>query len=296
MQVKKVVFKIALIALISACLITTGVFAYRKYFKNESPFSGLPGPLSGPISSSRAENLDIKEIIKWTNYYRNQNGVTSLFENTKLDGAAEAKTKDMFLLQYFEHTSPTGKTASDLVTASGYSYKYVGENLALGDFQNEKDLVDAWMASEGHRKNILNPDYKEIGVAAILDNYQGRETWISVQEFGTKMPNCSAPSDSLKKQIDEGKSKNEQAENLYQEAEALIAAGNAKIKQGNEIFSSTGDQAQAKPYYEEGQNLQTQGQAKINQAKQLQAETQNLPDLVNQYNKQATDYNQCITK
>jgi len=264
----KTILKILIIAIITTALICVGSFIYKKYFTKgiNISFNGLPGPLAGPTRQTRAENLDIKEIIRWTNYYRQQNGVASFSENSLLNSAAGTKTEDMFANQYFEHTSPTGKTASDIVSEVGYNYKFVGENLALGDFQNEKDLVDAWMGSEGHRKNILNPDYKEIGVAAIIDTYQERKTWMSVQEFGTKMPNCLSPSTTLKNQIDEEKTKNEQANQLYKDGVALLNQGN---------------------------NL---GQEKIDQAKQLQAETENLQNLINQYNNQVTNYNQCISK
>ena len=285
------------VILLGAFLITSGIFVYKRYFQNkEGLFVNLPGPLTGPKRPSRAENLQVTKIIEWTNYYRQQNGLKPLNDNILLQKAAETKAQDMFLRQYFEHTSPTGEGAADLVLRQGYHYKFVGENLALGDFIDEKDLVDAWMASEGHRHNILSPDYQEIGVAAVLGQYEGRTTWISVQEFATPMPQCVAPSATLKKQIDEGKTKSAQMEKLVDEGNRLIEAGNEKIKQGNEIFAATANQVAAQPYYEEGQKLQAEGQKKINEAKKLQAEIANLENLINQYNQQVRSYNQCISQ
>ncbi len=114
----------------------------------------------------------------------------ALSKNAKLTSAATAKANDLFEKQYFEHVSPTGESAADLVIAEGYNYRIVGENLALGDFKSEKELVDAWMASEGHRENILKKDYQEIGVASKLSKFEGRITWVSVQIFGTRAPEC----------------------------------------------------------------------------------------------------------
>jgi len=78
----------------------------------------------------------------------------------------------------------------------------VGENLAEGNFSDAKDLVDAWMASPGHRANILKADFKEIGIAVLEGEYQGNKAWMSVQEFGRPASDCPLPADSDKEQID----------------------------------------------------------------------------------------------
>ena len=67
---------------------------------------------------------------------------------------------------------------------SNYPYLAAGENLALGDFKNANELVAAWMASPGHRANILNGVYRDIGVATGFDAFEGRKTIIVVQIFG----------------------------------------------------------------------------------------------------------------
>jgi len=167
--------------------------------------SGFPGKLIGPIKSTRASQLNPQKIIYWTNYYRSQNNLAQLTSNTLLTKAAQEKVNDMFSKQYFEHVSPSGVSPSDLVTSVGYAYKVSGENLALGDFLDEKDLVDAWMNSPGHRANILNKDYSEIGVATGLGKFEDRtSTWLAVQEFGKPLPNCSKPN---KSEIDDINSK-----------------------------------------------------------------------------------------
>jgi len=174
--------------------------------------------------------------------------------------------------------------------------------------QDEKDLVDAWMNSPGHRANILNNEYTEIGVSAKLGNWENRNTWWSVQTFAKPAPNCQTPDANLKKQIEQktavyngAKNITSQINQLNADGNALINQGNAKIQQGDQIYRSTGDQAQAQPYWDEGKSLQTQGQAKIEQAKSLQLDLNNYSSLYNeiqnlssQYNKQVDQYNKCI--
>ena len=263
-------------------IILTGILLWGGFFilTNNTVFQGLtknlpglsplgkvnlPGKLLGPKLPQKAETLDPDKIIEWTNFYREQEGLDKLIANVNLAQAASDKVEDMFQKQYFEHVSPTGVSPDQLVLAAGYNYKVTGENLALGDFKDEKDLVDAWMASPGHRANILNPDYSEIGVASDLDEFEDRgKTWLSVQEFGDPAPNCQKPSSSLAQEIENKKA---EYENLKAEYDALIA----KKKLTKEEY---------------------------NRAKELQAELNNLYEeiniLVNQYNKQVDSYNVCI--
>jgi len=145
--------------------------------------------------------LDIDAIITATNKARQQNGLPPLVKNEKLNASAKNKVNDMIDHQYFEHTSPSGKSVSDLGTAVGYSYIVMGENLALGDFSNADELLKAWMASPGHRANILNTNYEDIGVDAAYGVYQGREQVFAVQHFGTPKVVCPLIDDGLLDQI-----------------------------------------------------------------------------------------------
>ena len=143
------------------------------------------------------------KIISETNAQRLENGnLPPLKENTKLDEAAAAKANDLFLKQYFEHVSPTGIDPGKLVQSYGYEYIVTGENLILGNFSSEKEVVQDWMNSPEHRENILNNRYTEIGVAIIKGIYKGETVWIGVQEFGFPLSACTAPSVALKNQID----------------------------------------------------------------------------------------------
>jgi uncharacterized protein YkwD len=146
--------------------------------------------------------LDREGVIILTNQNRAQNGdVAALKENTTLDQAAMNKLEDMFKNQYFEHVSPSGNGPGYVVTSAGYNYLTVGENLAMGDFTSDQDLMNAWMASPGHRANILNPDFIDIGVAVATGTYQGNVVWMAVQEFGRPASSCPIIDAALKAKI-----------------------------------------------------------------------------------------------
>ena len=147
--------------------------------------------------------LSIKGVIDITNQYRSENGgLVALKENSKLDFSAEKKLQDMFVKGYFEHVSPDGVGVGDLGNQVSYEYIIIGENLALGNFKDYKALVDAWMASTGHRANILNKRYTEIGVAVGSGTYQGKNVWMAVQHFALPKSACPSIDGVLKGIID----------------------------------------------------------------------------------------------
>lgn len=286
--------KLTKILIMIFLILVLGLLGYGGYFlfkhKDSIPVlnSNLPGKLLGPKATQKAKELSADKIIYWTNYYREQNNLKPLTQNSLLTQAAQKKVDDMFSKQYFEHNSPIGITPADLVTGFGYKYKVTGENLALGDFKDEKDLVDAWMNSPGHRANILNVDYAEIGVASGLNKYQDwGTTWVSVQEFGKPMPNCDEPNKSTLSDID---SKKAEYDSLVLQANSLNAQADAEIQQGNEIAKTSGNAA-AQPYWDEGNTLRNQANTISAQAKSLQNE---INSESKNYNSQVLDFNTCI--
>lgn len=286
--------KFSKIVLVTFLIIILGLLGYGGYFlyrhKNtiSNVSNNLPGKLFGPKSSQKAITLNSEQIIYWTNKYRADNNLNPLTQNSLLIQAAQKKVDDMFLKQYFEHVSPDGVKPSDLVLSVGYQYKVTGENLALGDFKDEKDLVDAWMNSPGHRANILNSDYTEIGVATGLSNYQDwGKTWMAVQEFGKPLPKCDKPDENTLNNIN---TKKAEYESLVSQVNSLNSQTNAKIQQGNEVAQTSGNAA-ASPYWTEAESLK-------NQAKTLETQAQNLSKEIetesSQYNSQVNTYNACI--
>jgi len=130
-----------------------------------------------------ASQINPDKVIELTNNERLNAGLTILKTNDQLNQAALAKAADMFENNYWAHVSPTGVEPWYFITKSGYEYQHAGENLAR-DFSNPSDVVRAWMASPTHKQNLLDPRYKDIGIA-VMDGYiNGVETTLVVQEFG----------------------------------------------------------------------------------------------------------------
>lgn len=132
-----------------------------------------------------ASNISISDLLKYTNQQRVKAGDEPVVLNGRLSEAARAKAEDMFANQYWAHTSPQGKDPWSFIVTTGYNYLFAGENLAR-DFADSKSVVDAWMKSASHRENLLNSRYKDIGFAVVNGKYNGYETTLVVQMFGTK--------------------------------------------------------------------------------------------------------------
>ena len=142
------------------------------------------------------------DILKITNAERAAVSLKPYTSNMLLDRIASLRADDLFANQYFEHESPDGKSAPELAPVVGYKYLYIGENLAMGDFYTDEEIVKAWMDSPGHKANILNDKYTELGVAVKEGEYKGSTTVIAVQIFGRPLANCAEPSVSMKALID----------------------------------------------------------------------------------------------
>ncbi|MBU2028683.1 CAP domain-containing protein [Patescibacteria group bacterium] len=138
------------------------------------------------VSANQEAAITPKEVIEMVNASRQAENLEVLAENKKLSQAAEAKVEDMLKEKYFAHNSPSGKTPWFWMEKAGYDYRYAGENLAI-DFKNTEDQHAAWMKSPTHKKNILNKDFQEIGVAVKQGFIEGHLAIITVQEFGTPM-------------------------------------------------------------------------------------------------------------
>ncbi len=126
-------------------------------------------------------------LVDLTNTNRLTEKLNPLEFSPVLASAAQLKANDMAEKSYFAHTSPDGKNPWYWFTQSGYSFLYAGENLAV-NFVDSEDVVRAWMNSEGHRANILNDKFSEIGIAMASGVYNGRESIYVVQLFAKPVP------------------------------------------------------------------------------------------------------------
>ena len=147
-----------------------------------------------------ASNISPSEIITLTNQQRVANGLLPLATNSVLSNAAVAKGNDMFAKGYWAHFAPDGTSPWSFFLSFGYKYRYAGENLAR-DFSDSNSTVNAWMNSPSHRENILNPNYKEIGVGVVNGNLAGADTTIVVQFFGAPLSGSPSIPDVQAKEI-----------------------------------------------------------------------------------------------
>lgn len=131
-----------------------------------------------------ATSISVSGLSNATNNYRTNSGTDALRLNTELSNAAIAKAKDMFADNYWAHVAPDGTTPWSFIVAAGYDYTAAGENLAKG-FYASGDVVDAWMASQTHKENLLNSEYKEVGYAIVNGVLKGDEVTLVVAMYGT---------------------------------------------------------------------------------------------------------------
>ena len=112
-----------------------------------------------------------QQVIDLVNEIRVKNGLSKLTANWELSRVARYKSQDMHDKKYFSHTSPTYGSPFDMIKSFGISYRTAGENIAQG-YRTPQAVVDGWMNSSGHRANILNASYTQIGVGYVADgNY-----------------------------------------------------------------------------------------------------------------------------
>lgn len=143
--------------------------------------------LVSPSVLGFASDIAPEQVVELVNQKRAEQGLAPLAVNGSLNEVAQRKAGDMFAFNYWAHTSPSGRDPWTFFKEVGYKYVYAGENLAR-DFMNSDSVVGAWMNSPTHRDNILNPNYKEIGLAVVNGTLSGVETTLVVQVFGTPTP------------------------------------------------------------------------------------------------------------
>lgn len=111
------------------------------------------------------------EVVRLVNKERTSRGLSPLTQNWELSRVARYKSQDMKDKKYFSHTSPTYGSPFEMMRSFGISYKTAGENIAKG-YSTPSAVVNGWMNSSGHRANILNSSFKEIGVGYVPEgNY-----------------------------------------------------------------------------------------------------------------------------
>lgn len=136
-----------------------------------------PSTPSTPKPAATASGVTAR-IVQLVNAERAKAGCQPLTLNSTLTKAAQAHSADMAAHQNMSHTGSDGSTPGDRITRAGYTWSSYGENVAYG-YSTPEQVMDGWMTSPGHRANILNCSFKEIGVGLAQPN----SYW--TQDFGT---------------------------------------------------------------------------------------------------------------
>ena len=126
------------------------------------------------------------------NEERAQQGVRKLRNHTLLRVAATRHSNDMVARTYFDHDGPAGSTLVSRVTRVGYVNPRVGwtvgENIGWGsgELSTPKAMVQAWMESPGHKANLLNPSFKDVGIGIALGSPRGGDGVTYTTDFGAR--------------------------------------------------------------------------------------------------------------
>lgn len=129
------------------------------------------------ITTSSQSNSYAVQVLDLVNAERAKYSLSPLTLNSQVSNVAQVKAEDMRNNSYFSHTSPTYGSPFDMLKRFGVSYSTAGENIAKGQ-KSPQAVVNAWMNSEGHRANILNKNFTQLGVG-----YVGGSTTYWVQMF-----------------------------------------------------------------------------------------------------------------
>jgi uncharacterized protein YkwD len=128
--------------------------------------TATPRPTDTPAptaTSAPTQDEIIRNVVKHTNEYREDAGCEPLVLDDQLTEAAQRHSKDMATNDFFSHTSPSGVDPWERIKDTGYSYSTAAENIYAGA-TTAKQAVDGWFNSQGHRENMLNCNFEEIGV------------------------------------------------------------------------------------------------------------------------------------
>jgi uncharacterized protein YkwD len=129
--------------------------------------AAAPGPLEAVAPVAGKVDQYVDQIVSLANAEREKAGCSPLHSHSLLRSAAQAHADDMAERGYYEHTSPEGRDAGDRITAAGYAWSRWAENIHRGP-KSAAAAMDDWMNSDGHRRNILNCSFEDIGVGIKL--------------------------------------------------------------------------------------------------------------------------------
>ncbi len=250
-----------------------------------------------PVTSSVSrEVLSQDAIIALTNNARSQNGLPPLKENQLLNKIAESRAQDMLDKQYFAHVSPTGQQASDVAQEVGYHYKIIAENIGSGDFYTNQKIIDGWMQSPGHRKNILSTEVEDIGAAVLKGKFKGEDTYITVQIFG--LPSlpvaqniCVAPSDNLLHDIEVKKAEMESLKDQLNRLKNELNEEKDSIETDRKNINNDAQKIQQLNVRINAFNEKSNWYSRV--MEDAKAKSAVAASMIDEYNKMVQTYNDC---
>jgi len=145
-----------------------------------------------PTTAATTLSADEQAFANLINSYRQANGLGTLSIDSSIQDAARWMSQDMGAKNYFSHTDSLGRDPFQRMADFGYNYNtWKGENLAAG-YSTAQAAFDAWKASAGHNANMLNPNYKVMGIAMVY-TAGSSYGWYWTNDFGGFVPNPSPP-------------------------------------------------------------------------------------------------------
>lgn len=128
-------------------------------------------------------NQDEALMLSLVNEVRQENGAGDVTWCPALVRSSLAHSEDMSVRNYFDHDSPDGGTVGDRSREAGYRFTAVGENIAFGQ-RDVKEVMEAWIDSPGHFKNLVAPDFEHFGYAELDGRLDGSAGKFWTQNFG----------------------------------------------------------------------------------------------------------------
>ncbi|AHY47629.1 Uncharacterized protein with SCP/PR1 domains [Rubrobacter radiotolerans] len=169
------------LALLTAMLAALAVSAVQ-------PSEAYAATKTAPKCGGGTVNVTAREltVLNLHNNARANNGLPKLCVHPALRKAARAHSADMLNRDYFSHTTKgSGQNAGQRIKAAGYNWRTYGENIGYNT-TTPRDMHRSWMNSSGHRSNILNRNFREVGIGAVAGNYKGNQVVMYTVDFGTR--------------------------------------------------------------------------------------------------------------
>lgn len=177
-----------------AVLVVAAVFAYFDPFGITSSLEGSDavGCDGSAVWLAGRET----ELLRLHNEARQEHGLSALCVQENLMTAARAHSEDMIERDFYAHESPEGDTPGDRISRTGYPFAIYGENISrmtkpYGGEPTKDDLQQVfigWMESPGHRQNLLNPAFREVGIGVSTGTYtpEAGSTAMYTVDFGAR--------------------------------------------------------------------------------------------------------------